>query len=303
MIMRRSRLTPTLAALALLLPSLAIAGGTRSRLVDTFKELDEGTAKGVAIEASGAVTRGAVTARAELLDSNAAFSCLAGSKGAYVGTADEASVRTVSVKKGLPDSELLAKLPGVVVTAMEELPGGDLVVATLPGGELHRVTRRGKVSSFATLDGVKRIWALLRVGERLMVGTGPKGEVWSLDLKGGDAKVALDAEAKDVLSLLELDGAVLAGTSPSAKVFQVSDAPEGVLVQDFKGDEVRALAATEGGLVAAVNDFEDRKLGSAAALEKMLARKNLTGAAPARKSAKEASPDADATVYLSLIHI
>ena len=63
-------------------------------------------------------------------------------------------------------------------------------------------------------------------------------------------------------------------------------------MQDFKGDEVRALAATEGGLVAAVNDFEDRKLGSAAALEKMLARKNLTGAAPARKSAKEASPDA-----------
>ena len=42
MIMRRSRLTPTLAALALLLPSLAIAGGTRSRLVDTFDELVQG---------------------------------------------------------------------------------------------------------------------------------------------------------------------------------------------------------------------------------------------------------------------
>ena len=59
----------------------------------------------------------------------------------------------MTVKKGAPASELLAKLPGVVVTAMEELPDGDLVVATLPGGELHRVTRRGKVSSFATLDG------------------------------------------------------------------------------------------------------------------------------------------------------
>ena len=49
--------------------------------------------------------------------------------------------------------EPLAELPGVVVSALTRLPDGDLLAATLPGGSIHRVNAKGKVSRFATLEG------------------------------------------------------------------------------------------------------------------------------------------------------
>lgn len=298
--MRRplSPLLPLATFAALMGLSTAVtAGGTRTHRVQDFDDFDEGTTQGTAVESSGTLTRGTTVRRQEIDDVNSAFSCLAGARGNYIGTADSASVRRVTLGKKGPSSEVLATLDGVVVTAMHELPGGDLVVATLPGNVLTRVTRTGKTSVFATLDGVERIWALTRVGERILVGTGPRGEVWSVALDGKDARVVLDAEAKDVLSLLAVDGALLAGTSPSAKVFQVTDEKEGLLVYDFKGDEVRALAASGRGIVAAVNDFEDRKIGTVKNLQTQLARTNLTGAPPARKSTSEAEPDASAALY------
>ncbi len=286
-----------IAAAAWLLPHDLRAGGTRNTRVHDFKEFDEGTTKGAAIESSGKVTVGTATTRAELEDVNSVFSCLAGKKNLYVGTADDASIRKVTSSKKGVQVKTVAELSGVVVTAMAELSNGHLIAATLPGGALTRVTPRGKTSEFAALKGVKRIWALRVIGERIFVGTGPKGEVWSLALDGSDAKVVLDSEAKDVLSLLELDGEVLAGTSPGAKVFQVTPDVKGQLVHDFEGDEVRALAANDRGLVAAVNDFEKRKISTLKNLQSQLNRANLSGAAPPRKTASESSPDADAALH------
>ncbi|MGB1699665.1 MAG: hypothetical protein ACPHRO_06920, partial [Nannocystaceae bacterium] len=298
--MRRSNLlilSIAAATAAWIFPHELHAGGTRNTRVHTFSEFDEGSTKGTAIESSGRITVGTDVTRAEIEDVNSAFSCLAGKKHLYVGTADDASIRRVTTsRKGL-QIKTVATLSGVVVTAMAELPSGHLIAATLPGGQLTEVTPKGKTSTFATLKDVKRIWALRIVGDRIFAGTGPKGEVWSLALDGSDPKVVLDSEAKDVLSLLELDGAVLAGTSPDAKVFQITDDPEGQLVHDFAGDEVRALAANERGLVAAVNDFESRKISTVKNLQAQLDRTNLSGAAPTRKSTSEASPDADAAIH------
>src|SRR5690606_32807913 len=70
---------------------------------------------------------------------------------------------------------------------------------------------------------------------------------------------------------------VLVGTSPGAKLLQVDKGPDGTLVHDFAGDEVRALALVDGGLVAAVNDFTDRGLSSVDALTKALNRTSLVG--------------------------
>lgn len=298
--MRRTRslaLSFMIATATLALTLDAQAGGTRNTRVHNFKEFDEGTTKGAAIESSGKVTMGTGVTRAELEDVNSAFSCLAGKKHIYVGTADAATIQKVtSSRKGIKVKKIAA-LSGVVVTAMAELQNGHLIAATLPGGTLTRVTPKGKTSEFATLKDVERIWALRVVGDRLFVGTGPKGEVWSLALDGSDPTVVLDSEAKDVLSLLDLDGQVLAGTSPGARVFQVTDDVKGQLVHDFDGDEVRALAANDRGLVAAVNDFENRKLSTLKNLQSQLDRANLSGTAPARKSASDSSPDADAAVH------
>ena len=285
--------TPLVTAAA---PTTAQAGGTRSFRVADFDEFDHGEADGAAIEASGKVTPGLTPARADLPGASA-FTCLADSKDgklAFVGTADAATVQRVRLdakpgkddpkppqgeKKGAlpaPKVEKLAELKGAVVSALAQLPNGDLLAATVPGGVIHRIDAAGKVTPFAELK-VEQIWAIVPHQNRLLIGTGPKGELLSLDMNGKDTKVLLDSDEKDILSILTVGKDIVVGTSPGAKLLQVGDPVEGVLLQDFSGDEVRALALTDGGLVAAVNDFSDRGISTLQALTKTLGRTSLVG--------------------------
>lgn len=275
-----------LAALLALAPVAAVAGGTRTFRVDDFDDFDEGEAEGAAIEGSGKITVGYRAARGDVTAAASVFTCAADGKDkalAYLGTADAAAVHRVKIVGGKggpePKTERLAELPGAVVSALAQLPGGDLVAATLPGGKIHRIDARGKVTEFAALK-VEQIWALVPHEGRLLVGTGPKGELFSLDLQGKDLKVLLDSDEKDILSVLPVGKDVVVGTSPGAKVLQVNAGLEGDLLHDFSGDEVRALALVEGGLVAAVNDFSDRGLSSLQALTKALNRTSLIGQPP-----------------------
>lgn len=283
--MSRKSIT-ALALAALLAPSPAQAGGTRTFHVGDFDDFDDGEAEGAAIEGSGKVTVGFLPARGEVKAAASVFTCEADGKDkstAFVGTADAAAIHRVKFAAGKagvePKAEKLADLPGAVVSAIAQLPGGDLLAATLPGGKIHRIDSKGKVSEFATLK-VDQIWALVPHQGRLLVGTGPKGELWSLDMQGKDPKIVLDSDEKDILAVLTIGTEVVVGTSPGAKVLQVVKAPEGELLQDFSGDEVRALALVDGGLVAAVNDFSDRGLSSLQALTKTLNRTSLIGQAP-----------------------
>lgn len=309
------------AALALS-PTTSRAGGTRTWDVSSHAELDKGEAEGAAIEASGRVTVGFLPARGET-EGSTAFSCLATSRGALVGTADAATIARIvpgkraakaKAKKAkgkgkdaaeaaadapeLPELviEKLAKLDGVVVSAMVELPGGDVVAATLPGGKLVRVDAKGKVSPFATL-AVEQIWQLVIHDGKLLAATGPKGELWSMSLAGKDPKVVLDVEEKDLLSVLPIGRELVVGVSPQARLYRVTKSVEGELLHDFDGDEVRALALTKTGLVAAVNAFADRKLSSLDALTKTLDRTSLVGQAPSGSLDGERPVQADAKLY------
>jgi len=284
------------------LPSPAHAGGTRSHEVVDFGDFDAGETEGAAIESIGRVTVGYDPRRVEL-DAMTAFGCLGTSDAVFVATADQAGLvrlaPTRKTRKGndAPKAEPFAKLDGVLVSAVAQLPGGDLVAATLPGGKLHRIDGRGRISPFAELK-VEQIWALRVHQSRLLAATGPKGELWSLDLKGGDAKIILDAADKDLLSLEVVGNAILVGTAPSAHLLQVGDAIEGILLHEFAGEEVRALAVTKRGLFAAVNDFADRKLSGLDALTKQLARTSLVGQPPSgSKSAEASPPSADGALW------
>ena len=273
--------------IALALASAGVeAGGTRTFRLADFDDFDAGEAEGAAIEASGRVTAGLLPVRGEVPGASA-FTCLADGKDgklAYVGTADAATIQRVRVdgkpgkggKAAAPQAEKLAELKGAVVSALAQLPGGDLLAATLPGGVIYRVDGKGKVSSFAELK-VEQIWAIVPHQGRLLVGTGPKGELVSLDMNGKDPKVLLDSDEKDILAVATLGKEIVVGTSPGAKVLQVGAPVEGVLLQDFTGDEVRALVFTDSGLLAAVNDFSDRGLSSLQALTKNLGRTSLVG--------------------------
>lgn len=288
-------------ATALALPSPATAGGTRTFELEDFGDFDAGETEGAAIEKSGKVTVGFTRTRAKV-PGKTAFTCLGRAKDAIIGTADDATLQRVTFKgkgdKGrTPQIEQIAKLDGVVVTSIAELPGGDLAVATLPGGTIHRVTSRGKVTELAKLD-VEDIWALAVHDGKLYAGTGPKGELFAMSLSGKDPKVVLDVREKHVLSLLSVGKHLVAGTSKGAKLYQVTDDPDGLLVHEFGGaDEVRALALSRTGIVAAVNEFEDRKLSSVDALAKTLARTSLVGQPPTGELGESRPPKADAKVY------
>jgi hypothetical protein len=300
-------LAPALAVLGMLaVPTTghAVLGGTKTFEVGSFDALDKGETKGAAIESSGKVTVGYRPLRAEI-PGTTAFSCLARSKDLLVGAADKSSIQRITPvpkrarkKPGTSPLrvETLAELDGVVVTAMAELPGGDVVAATLPGGTLHRVTRGGKVTPFAELK-VEQVWAMLVHDKRLLVATGPKGELWSLSLDGGDAKVVLDVDEKDLMSMAVVGRDVVVGTAPRAKLYQVTSELDGLLLTDFGADEVRALGVSGRHLVAAVNKFSDRKLTSLDALTKTLNRTSLVGQPPSGSLANERPPSADAEIH------
>ncbi|MFO0634186.1 MAG: hypothetical protein U0168_15170 [Nannocystaceae bacterium] len=291
------------------LPMTAHAGGTRTWDISNHADFDKGDAEGAALESSGRVTVGFTPARGEL-PGTTAFTCLSTKAGVLVGTADAATIqRVVPGKRAKPgrkaepagkdadggkakaksEDEIppalviaqVAKLDGVVVSAMVELPGGDVVAATVPGGKLVRIDGKGKVTPFAALEGVEQIWALVIHDGKLLAGTGPKGELWSMTLAGKDPKIVLDVEEKDVLALASVGKDVVVGVAPQAKLYRVSSDLGGELLYDFPGDEVRALALTRTGLVAVINTFADRKLSSLDALTKTLDRTSLVGQPPA----------------------
>jgi hypothetical protein len=294
-----ARVAALLAALAFAgTPSLVSAGGTKTFDVDDFDDFDEGETEGAAIEGSGVVTVGYEQTREEIKGSRSVFTCLDGKREVLVGTADAATIQKISFsgRKGKVKVEKLADLDGVVVSAMTRLPSGKLLAATLPGGKIYEVDRKGKVSEFAKLD-VEQIWALVPHKGRLLAATGPKGEVWSMSLDGKDPKVVLDVSDKDIMSLAVVGNDVVAGTSPKAKLYQVTDELDGRLLHDFKGDEVRAIGLTKDGLLVAVNDFEDRGLSSLANLTKQLNRSSLTGQGANSTSGEAATPKADAALY------
>jgi len=276
--------------------SSAEAGGTKTHDLDEFDDFDEGEVEGAAIETSGRVTRGLTSATAEI-EHSSVFTCLSDGNQAWVGTADDATVQTVSVRAGSPTLDTLVELDGVVVSAMARLPGGDLVVAVLPGGKLLRVDKKGEVSDFAELAEVDQIWAIVLHKGRLFVGTGPKGELWSLGTDGKDAKVVLDAPEKNILSVLPVGDEILVGTSPKSRLYRVDAELEGVLLHEFGGDELRAMTLSGDVLVTAVNEFEERSLSSRTALTKQLNRASLTGDKPNDNDTRRPRPDADAELW------
>lgn len=299
---RRSVVLAAVAATALWAPT-AEAGGTKTHRVSDFDDFDEGEAEGTAIEGGGRVTVGYVHERGDVADAKGVFSCLADAKGRVVGTHGDAALYSVKPGKDGPVTERLAALEGAVVTAVTRLPNGDLIAATLPGGRIFRVDAKGEVSVFAKLE-VEAIWALAIHKSRVLVATGPKGELFSLPLDGlpegsapDAAKIILDADDKHLLSLWIEGDDILVGTAPSARILRVDAKLEGQLLHDFRGDEVRAMAISDGALFAAVNDFDDKSTGNLPALSKAMARASLGGSGPSSNSANASSPKASAKLY------
>ncbi len=275
--MRRFLPIPLVLA-ALVAPGAALAGGTRVLEIRDRDDFDEGEFDGASLSSQGYVTQGYRSTTSVVDAAGGTFTCATDRKRVVVGTSQPATLLAVTAPRGdrPPKVRSLASLPGLVTSAVVPLGDGSLLAATLPGGTIHRIDRQGRVVPWAKVDA-KFVWALAVVGDRVYAATGPSGKLFSLSRSGKDAKVVLDSEEEHLLSLAVVGNRVVVGTAPRAKLLAVGDDPDGIVLRDFDGDEVRALAVAGRHLVAAVNDFDDKGIATADALEKAVARASLAG--------------------------
>lgn len=178
-----------------------------------------------------------------------------------IGGAAEASLWTVEQEK----LKRLTEFPGdVMVTHIAELPGGDVLVATLPKGNIHRVKPDGKSELFVKLP-VEHVWTLAVVGNTIYAGTGPKAAVYRIDLASRKASAWWTVEEKHVLALRHVPKkGLIVGTSPEARVYllpETAGAPVAQLLYDFSGNELRDLVVLEDDVYVAVNQLQYRSTG------------------------------------------
>ncbi len=267
---------------ALLWSGAALAAPTKSVRVTTYQELAEGQVNGVLLSSQGEARAGFAARRLALpalSDDSVRAMATAADGTVYLGTGGDAP--SVLVYKGGPGRagegpKRLAKLDAATwVTALCPLEGagqppGQVLAATAQDGRIFRVSADGKSEVVAQVEA-EHVWAMVRDGVRgvTYVAAGP-GALYALEdaallSKGAAAKKPARArklfasEARQFLSLHRGDdGALYFGTADDAVLYRL-DPQSGTgarAVQDFAGNEVRAIAHYKDVLYVAVNDMQ-----------------------------------------------
>ena len=128
--------------------SVAVAGGTRTWRITSYKDFDEGEATGVLLSSLGEATSGFSAARVDVNES-VVYSTATGADGTtFVGTGDGGNVYAYKGGK----LRKLAKLDAVLVASLAAGPNGSVFAGTMPGGRVFAIDRDGKVREAAKLD-------------------------------------------------------------------------------------------------------------------------------------------------------
>jgi hypothetical protein len=242
----------------------AMAGGTRTWKLTSYKDFDEGEATGVLLSSLGEATSGFATNRIEVNESVVYATATAADGTVYVGTGDQGVV--YAWQKG--KLKKLAKLDAVLVTSLAVGPSGTVFAGTMPGGRVFAIDRDGKVRTAAKLDA-EHVWGLVydEGKQTLYAGTGPSGRLFAIDVGhldrpavGRRDRLLCDTGEKHLLSLSRSDdGALLAGSADQAILYKIVPNASGATVHalhDFEGDEVRAIAKRGNAVFVAVNEFQ-----------------------------------------------
>lgn len=260
-----------------LLSIAATANATpvKSVRVTTYPELAEGQVSGVLLSSQGEARSGFSPKRLALpsLGDDSVRAMAAGDGGVvYLGTGGDVPSVLVYAQGKL---RKLGQIDGgSFITSILPLDGannGQVLVATAQDGRLFRLRDGGKAEAVALLDG-ERVWSLLRDNQRgvTYATTGP-GVLWSIadaDLaplpqgqkKPTRARKLFESDTRQFLSLDRSDdGALYIGTADDAVLYRVDvqgDKATARAVQDFAGNEVRAIAHHKDVIFVAVNDMQ-----------------------------------------------
>ena len=257
----RSRF-PSCAALVgatLIAPSLLWAGGSQSFTQSTAADFEEGEATASIILPLGALAPGRTAARAPV---QAAFvwagAAAPDGKTVFFGTGDQGRIFAVGIPGtgGKLEGRPVAKLDAPWVTALAVRSDGSLIAGTTPDARVFVVDRKGAARLFVKLDA-EHVWALAHDPKANVTyaATGQDGKVFAIDA-AGKARVVWDSGDQHVVSLLPTgEGRFLAGTSPGGIVYRLGPGGKAEAINDFEGEEVRALVRSKDAVYLAVNDF------------------------------------------------
>jgi hypothetical protein len=254
----------------------AVAGPTRSFRLTSYKDFDEGEAKGVQLTSNGDVLPGLDAQHADIAEL-LAYTALRIGDVLYIGTGDDGALWSA---RGKDKPKKLMKLDGVLVSALAAARNGDRLFAGVsPTGKIFLVDklRDGTPRSreLVKLDS-EHVWALAWNEDKhtLYAATGASGKLYAIDVDldkaTAKAKVIWSSGEKHLLSLARTDdGALLVGSADQAILYRVrpqGSSAEVRVVHDFEGEEVRAILRGQGTTYVAVNDFKGQGLPVVAAV-------------------------------------
>jgi len=265
-----------------LVPCAALATTTRFFRQATAKDFEEGEATSVMVLASGEVVAGMKATRLAI---DAAFAwCGALSRDgrtAYFGTGDQGRVFKVPLAAG--EAKKLAEIDSPWVTALVARPDGSLLAGSTPGGRIFIVDgKTGASRPFAKLPA-EHVWALLSEGKdnKIYAATGTPGQVFVIDGKGKE-RLLWDSGDKHVMALASgSNGTLLAGTADQAILYRIAADGRAEALQDFEGNEIRAIARSGSATYLAVNAFDRPSDATASGGQSVKSNKPPPGPAPA----------------------
>jgi hypothetical protein len=245
-------------------PQPAAAGGTRIWELAGFDELDKGELQQTTVSSRGEVTLGQKATKADLTEVGLVWSAIRGGGATYLGTGYDGKIFRLDGNKAV----LIATTGQLVVTSLAIDKRGDLYAAALPDPVIWKIKKPRSIKAGKPVKAVKwakledqevrHVWSLAfgDKGGTLFAGTGPEGRLYAV---GADGKgtVYLDTEEDHVMCVTPAGkGRLLVGTSPDALLLEVSGPGRSSALADFDGTEVKAIAASGGSIVAAVNTFK-----------------------------------------------
>ncbi len=245
---RRLAASVVVCVLAVLLPPRLRAAGPQFWRIEGVQGLLEGEVAGLSVDSLGRLRLGAAPRQLADLALPNAWSVSTDAKGVlYVGTGNDG--RVLRVEGGsvsvLFDSEQLE------VHAVTVGPDGRVYAGTSPDGAVYAIDAAGKAERFFD-PPEKYIWALaFDAAGNLYVATGAEGRVYRV-ARDGKPTVVLKTADTHVLSLaLDPHGRLFAGSAPQGIVYRVDAAGRVFVVLDSQFREIRALDASEDGVVYA----------------------------------------------------
>jgi hypothetical protein len=235
-----------LTILCVLLVVTQVAGATETRrwTVDTAEEMLQGRGSDVQVTADGTLQRVAGWAAGPDFEEAVVMAAAKATDGSLiVGTGFPARLYSVRGDQ----AELLAEVDAEQITAVLATAGGDVLVATVAPGTLHRWSG-GELTEIGRLaDG--GIWDLAVFGGEVVAAGGPPASIFKVTDRGLVRWVELpDFHAR---CLLPENSRLLVGTSGKGLILVVDESGQLGMLADSPFTEIADLAVGDGAVWAA----------------------------------------------------